>query len=337
MQGDLQLYPQLAQFFEESVSRLAPDFLRVLPEFALVVVPADGILQGVHRDILARFGRFIISVRHLKLDDALAERFYSTGLTIRGSKVAITSWWIKKRVFDWGTGALIIIIRQPGSRDLVNRLLTLKGASDPMRARPNSLRHKYRTPSKSFGLLHSSDDWLSMLYELTVLIGWPSVARLHKVKQDRIAIEWLRQYELPFGIQRVNAHKVLYSLKQRLSLELFQDAAERSVFSDLVQLYAEAVKLLGCNLPFRDERAVLGSLLERERTILSRFKPPSEDFERVIRWILLCALCDQCHFVKIEYAHLKALLLSVGIQLSQLEELLLESTLYFYEDALNVS
>jgi nucleoside diphosphate kinase len=325
------LYPELAAFHQAVVVRLPDACLELLPRTALVVVPPDGLMQGVHRRLLDEYGEQVVAFRFLVLNQRLAERLYLDGLVTRAPERHIRSWWIKSRLFSLGE-AMVLLMRHPEDPRFQATITALKGASDPMLAKPGSYREHYRTPNKTFGLLHSSDDLLSMLHEASVLFEPEELARLlTRPYWDPAHRALASGYEGGVSVRRIESYRVLYRLKRRL---LAEPAAAGVLPVPLLEAieenYLAALDVVAADPGHIEETVTVARLLEQERGLLAGVPPHAE--APAVQAALAClrTLADPVALRAAGFKNLEFSLEALGIPLTALERTVLESLFFFY-------
>jgi hypothetical protein len=335
---------QLAQYpaLEERrdlVETLGEEHLRVLPRTALAVITPDGLAQGVHRSVLADIGDHVIAYRFRPVSQRDAERLYQDGLTTGIPGRHIAAWWMKKNVFDLGE-ALVLLLRHPTDDSFQTTVTQAKGASDPRLARTGTYREMYRTPNKTFALMHSSDDMISLLHEAAVLFDPTPLAELLGrpcwTEDVRVAVSG---YRSPVELRRMEQYRVLYRLKRRLLLELAGRSAVTGDFvGRLCALYDRASEVVAQNPGFVAETKAVNQLLEEERALLGDVPGPSPvrspladaaDFTTAVAAACLRTLTTPGAVDPQEFSRLTALLGAMGIPLEQLEVTMLQSFFFF--------
>ncbi|MGH3250062.1 MAG: nucleoside-diphosphate kinase [Trebonia sp.] len=343
------IYPELATFHQMVVGRLTDACLELLPRTALVVVPPDGLMQGAHRRLLDEYGEHVVAFRFRVLNQRLAERLYLDGLVTRAPGRHIRSWWIKSKLFDLGE-AMVLLMRHPTDAGFQATITALKGASDPMLAQPGSYRAHYRTPNKTFGLLHSSDDLLSMLYEASVLFEPEELAQLlTRPHWDPAHRALLSGYEGGVSVRRIESYRVLYRLKRRL---LAEPAAAGVLPVPLLEAieenYLAALDVVAADPGHVQETMTVARLLEEERGLLDGVPAHTEASagtpggdvrtadagqERArVQTALAClrTLADPVALRAAGFKNLEFSLGALGIPLTALERTVLESLFFFY-------
>lgn len=342
-------YPELEAFHRTVVGGLPDTCLPVLPRTALLVVTPDGLMQGLHHRLLDEHGDHVVAFRFRTVGPRLAELLYQDGLVTRAPERHIRSWWIKRKVFDLGE-ALILLLRHPTDHSFQATITDAKGASDPLLAQPGSYRATYRTPNKTFGLLHSSDDLLSMLYETSVLFGTEALAHLlvrpYWGQTERAVVSG---YESGVRVPRIESYRVLYRLKRRLLAELA--AAGLLPPALLVRadgIYRAALDVVDANPGHAAETEAVALLLAEEQGLLdgvsfSTAAPAGTGVGHVPAagasaqcadaWTALACLrmlADPAACRTADVENLESSLQALGIPLSALERTVLESLVFFY-------
>ncbi|WP_211769136.1 nucleoside-diphosphate kinase [Kutzneria sp. CA-103260] len=343
------MYPELATFHQTVVGRLPDTCLELLPRTALVVVPPDGLMQGVHRRLLDEHGEHVVAFRFRVLSQRLAERLYLDGLVTRAPGRHIRSWWIKSKLFDLGE-ALVLLMRHPTDPGFQATVTALKGASDPMLAKPGTYREHYRTPNKTFGLLHSSDDLLSMLYEANVLFEPEGLTQLlTKPCWDPAHRALVSGYEGGVSVRRIESYRVLYRLKRRLLAEpTAAGVLPVSLLEAVEENYRTALDVVAADPGHIAETVTVARLLVEERGLLDGIHPhagvlaaPQEEDLRVagaeeqrvrVKTALAClrTLTEPTALRTAGFESLESSLEALGIPLTALERTVLESLFFFY-------
>lgn len=325
------IYPELATFHQTVVVRLPDACLELLPRTALVVVPPDGLMQGVHRRLLDEYGEQVVAFRFRVLNQRLAERLYLDGLVTRAPGRHIRSWWIKSKLFSLGE-AMVLLMRHPTDPRFQATITALKGASDPVLAKPGSYREHYRTPNKTFGLLHSSDDLLSMLYEASVLFEPEELAQLlARPHWDPAHRALVSGYEGGVSVRRIESYRVLYRLKRRL---LAEPAAAGVLpvpqLEAIEENYRAALDVVAADPGHIQETVTVARLLEEERGLLDGV--PARTAAPAVRTALAClrTLADPVALRAASFKNLEFSLGALGIPLTALERTVLESLFFFY-------
>jgi nucleoside diphosphate kinase len=325
------IYPELAPFHQTVVGRLPDACVELLPRTALVVVPPDGLMQGVHRRLLDEYGEQVVAFRFRVLHQRLAERLYLDGLVTRAPGRHIRSWWIKSKLFSLGE-ALVLLLRHPTDHRFQATITALKGASDPMLAKPGSYRERYRTPNKTFGLLHSSDDLLSMLYEASVLFEPEELAQLlaspHWDPAHRALVSG---YEGGVSVRRIESYRVLYRLKRRLLAEpAAAGVLPVSLLEAIEENYLAALDVVAADPGHIQETVTVARLLEEERGLLDGAGPHTE--APAVQTALAClrTLADPAALRTAGFKNLEFSLGALGIPLTVLERTVLEGLFFFY-------
>lgn len=329
-------YPEFATFHHTVVSQLPDACLDALPRTALVVVPPDGLMQGVHRRLLDEHGEHVVAFRFRTLDQRLAERLYFDGLVTQTPGRHIKSWWIKSKLFDLGE-ALVLLLRHPTDVGFQATLTALKGASDPMLAKPGTYREHYRTPNKTFGLLHSSDDLLSMVYEASVLFEPEDIAvLLTSPHWDPAHRALVSGYECGVTVRRIESYRVLYRLKRRLLAELAAAGVlPVSLLETVEENYRAALRVVAADPGHVPETLAVAQLLTDERGLLDGVHRASggvgqENARGQLALACLRTLTDPAALRTARFTNLEASLDAFGIPLTVLERTVLESLFFFY-------
>ncbi|RSM50889.1 hypothetical protein DMA12_01745 [Amycolatopsis balhimycina DSM 5908] len=343
------VYPELATFHQTVVARLPEPCLDFLPRTALVVVPPDGLMQGVHRRLLDDHGEHVVAFRFRTLDQRLAERLYLDGLVTQAPERHIRSWWIKSKLFDLGE-ALVLLMRHPTDAGFQATLTAAKGASDPRLAKTGTYRAEYRTPNKTFGLLHSSDDMLSMLYEVSVLFEPEDLAQLLiRPHWDSAHRALVTGYESGVSVRRIESYRVLYRLKRRLLAEAAAAGALPVPLLEAVEEnYRAALDVVADDPGHVPETTAVARLLSEERRLLSGVLPypgaladtgsgelraaVAGEERAGVRTALAClrTLAEPAALRTAGFENLEFSLEALGIPLSALERTMLESLFFFY-------
>ncbi|WP_328472967.1 nucleoside-diphosphate kinase [Streptomyces sp. NBC_00448] len=334
-------YPELADFHREIVEALPDACLPALRRTALAVVPPDGLMQGVHQRLLGEHGEHVVAFRFRTLTPRLAERVYHDGLVTEVPGRHIRSWWIKRKVFDLGE-ALVLLLRHPTDPSFQQTVTTAKGASDPQLAQPGSYRADYRTPNKTFGLLHSSDDLLSMLYEASVLFEPRELSRLlagpHWGPAERAVVSG---YEAATTVPRIESYRVLYRLKRRLLAETAMEGLlPPRVLEAADTLYRSAMNVVDADPGHGPETQAIARHLKQERDLLQDAAPPggsvaqrSDECGRTTEprtaFACLRMLAEPAAIDADGFTSLKSSLDALGIGLGPLERTVLESLFFF--------
>lgn len=331
-------YPVLQDFYARAVAGLSTRALEIVPYAGLVVVTPDGLAQGVHRSVLERYGGAVRRYSLCNLPPARAELLYLDGLTATVPNRRIDSWWIKRATFDFGDclGLLLVDDRIPG----FHRTLTAeKGASDPLLAAPETLRSRFRVPNKTFGLLHTSDDMLAVLYEASIFFECDDIEHLLTSRDELIAckVPALECLGVANSSLRINYFRVLYDLKTRLLLRFLADPQSPRAIADhcliLARLYGDARVAAERSLAFREERAAVSRILDEEERVLGALRACSGDssspaLARLLVYLL--PLTRESHFHEVDFRSLWMALQADGIVLAERERVILESALFFY-------
>ncbi|WP_030434531.1 hypothetical protein [Actinoplanes subtropicus] len=294
---------------------------------AFTIVTPDGVMQGVHRRLLDQYGDMVVAYRVRTMTPELAERIYVDGLVTDVPGRHISSWWIKRKVFDLGE-SLGLLLRHPSDDGFQETFTAAKGRSDPLLAEPGTLRNAYRTPNKTFALLHSSDDLLSMVYEASVFFEPGRIEELF----DRPAVSAaevgaLRSYAAPAEMSRIEQYRLLYRVKRRLLIEI---AADRpGVVEHLLPVYDAADAVVAENPGFLAETDAIAGLLKEEAGILGATADPAR-FAPASALACLRLLADFAAYPQLPFAQFAAVLEALGVPLSALELTALESLFFFY-------
>lgn len=332
-------YPELQWFYENTVRRLGGCTLSKVPYLAFAVITPDGLMQGVHSELIDQYGPYIVTYRIRRLNQSEAERLYFDGLVTTDSRRHIKSWWIKSKLFDLGE-SIGLLFHNPHEHDFQKALTERKGASDPLIALPGTFRHQYRTPNKVFALFHSSDDWFAMLYELSVYFNPDDLERFLNVKDPAIGEKLLRlrNYEPCWTLSRIETHRVLYRVKSRILLDLLAEPLlPDDITRDgliLLNHYENALTIIKNNPGFRAEGEELSTVIDQEITIVSRMASLAQQMgEEGLSMLVLClaVLTFVENFREADYEGLEAMLRARGIPLTSFDKTVLESMMFFYE------
>ncbi|MFE0420122.1 hypothetical protein [Streptomyces tendae] len=320
------------------VESLDENHLRLLPRTALAVITPDGLAQGVHRRFLADLGTYVIAYRFRTLSQQDAERLYQDGLTTGVPGRHITAWWIKKCVFDLGE-ALVLLLRHPTDESFQTTVTRAKGASDPTLARAGTYREIYRTPNKTFALMHSSDDMISLLHEVGILFAPTSPAELlDRPPWNEIVRATVSGYRSTVELRRMEQYRALYRLKRRLLLELAsRNNLPVSLVGRLSALYERAGEVIDSDPGFVAESEAVKLLLQEEHEVLDTLPTPparnhsqdDEEFVTAVATAGLRTLTAQSAVSPEDFSRFTKLLSHVGISLDALETTLLESHFFF--------
>ncbi|MEU5464741.1 hypothetical protein ACH41C_32425 [Streptomyces althioticus] len=335
LREQLSRYPALEER-RGLVESLGEEELRLLPRTALAVVTPDGLAQGTHRRLLADLGAYVIAYRFRTLTQRDAERLYQDGLITRTSGRHITAWWIKKNVFDLGE-ALVLLLRHPVDTSFQTTVTKSKGASDPLMARPGTYRERYRTPNKTFALMHSSDDMISLLHEAAVLFDpTPPAELLGRPYWSEDLRAAVTGYRTTVELRRMEQYRALYRLKRRLLLELAGvGAVPHGVVGQLCALYDQAGDVVEQNPGFAAETEAVDRLLAEEAALLRSLatcrEPSTTEVDLAAAVALTClrTLTTRGTVTPEVFSQMTALLSRIGIGLNQLETTLLESYFFF--------
>lgn len=112
-------------------------------------------------DFLKFNGFEIVLFNYAILKDSDAEQIYRKNPPI----TMTTSWHIPKEVYTMGESCGIIFLHKNESVNASVKMKKLKGSSHPYLNKKGQIRFDFRAPNKSLSLIHSSDDWYSMLNE----------------------------------------------------------------------------------------------------------------------------------------------------------------------------
>ncbi|MCX4911666.1 nucleoside-diphosphate kinase [Streptomyces sp. NBC_00878] len=281
-------------------------------------------------------GARVVAFCFRRIDQRLSERLYRDGLVMDVPGRHIRSWWIKSKVFELGE-SLVLLLRHPEDQRFQATITDSKGASDPLLARPGTYRETYRTPNKTFGLLHSSDDWLSMLYETSVLFEPTDLAELlvQEIWSPAVRVA-VTSYEAGLPLHRIEQYRVLYRLKRRLLAELLTTGAvPSSVLKDLEERYAAAARVVDENPGHVPETAKIELLLAEEREFLVQLPLPDQPAGAVevpaasTALVCLRLLADPDACQQMRFEDFQAALAALGILPSTLELTALESLFFF--------
>ena len=131
----------------------------------LILVKPDAFARGLTGEILARFerkGLRIVALKHMQMDQQLAERHYAEheGKPFFGELV------------EFITSAPLVAICVEGP-DAVTAVRTLMGPTNPVAAAPGSIRGDYGLEIEQ-NLVHGSDSLSSADRELALFFPDPS-------------------------------------------------------------------------------------------------------------------------------------------------------------------
>jgi nucleoside diphosphate kinase len=133
---------------------------------AFMIVTPDAIHRGQHPavvDSLRRADFRLLAHRSLRLRDDQIEELYKYGIRKKIMDHRRTHWFLTRKGLGFGVSVgLLLRHPQPGACE---RLLALKGASDPGAATPETIRGAVRSYSKILAVIHSSDDPAAVMRE----------------------------------------------------------------------------------------------------------------------------------------------------------------------------
>ncbi|MEU5464740.1 nucleoside-diphosphate kinase [Streptomyces althioticus] len=131
-----------------------------------MIITPDAVHRGRHLEVLdtlRRAGFQLLAHRSLKLRDDHIEELYKYGLRKKIMDNRRTHWFLTRKGLGFGVSVgLLLRHPEPGACE---RLLALKGASDPSAAAADSIRGAVRSYSKILALVHSSDDAPAVMRE----------------------------------------------------------------------------------------------------------------------------------------------------------------------------
>jgi len=339
IEASSQAYPELRWFYEKVARTLPERTLCKIPYMAFVVIMPDGLMQGVHQPFLEEYGKYVVAYRIRTLNQEDAERLYFDGLVTDNSCRHIKSWWIKNKLFELGE-SIGLLLYNPDEYNFHKLLTERKGASDPLIVRKGAMRYNYRTPNKTFGLLHSSDDLLSMLYEIDTYFEPDDLNDFLNFQDALISekVSHLKEYFTYFHTARIEYYRVLYRVKSRIILGILSDARMHSGIVkyclQLLERYAEALRVVQLNPGYVQERSAISEVLAQEEQVMASMKRQTEQLNNYrLSTLVLClaTLTLEAKFREADYKMLEAVLESQGVILTQFEKTVLESTLFFYK------
>ncbi|MFE0420121.1 nucleoside-diphosphate kinase [Streptomyces tendae] len=133
---------------------------------AFAIVTPDAVHRGQHPAVLRALrgaGFQLIAHRSLKLRDDQIEELYKYGVRKKIVDHRRTHWFLTRKGLGFGVSVGMLLHHpQPGA---CQRLLVLKGDSDPGRATATSVRGAVRSYSKILAVMHSSDDPAAVMRE----------------------------------------------------------------------------------------------------------------------------------------------------------------------------
>lgn len=322
-------YPALAQYYATVYPRIPPDVLKILPFLGLIIVPPDGVMLQVHKEILTRYESEIVFVDLWRQGMIEAERLYHDGLNSEDPKRRIGSWWIKNKVFAAGGDAVTIVLRS-ADMGLLDRLLLDKGASDPALAAPGSMRFRYATPSKTFGVVHCSDDWFSLLFELWVALGFDRLTSLPMATPPTHKIRLLASHTPTFAAPRIPYYRALFALKRRIIFRLLSGSPQITAveLEQLSALYAAAEAVVERQHPFKEERELISRVLGAEKALWADVTVRSQGCEPLAAALL--AFCDEKNFASLQFTAWRAVLAANGVSIDAMDATIVESVFHFY-------
>ena len=131
----------------------------------LLMIKPDIVERGLYGEIIAFVlkNRFrIVNIRMVRFDKDSAQRFYD----VHRGKEFYTS------LVDYVTSGPVVAMEVDGDDDLIPRLRTFVGATDPAEAAPGTIRHMFGTSIQN-NAVHASDSAESAKKELAIAFGGP--------------------------------------------------------------------------------------------------------------------------------------------------------------------
>jgi len=305
---------------------------------------------------LARNNIYIYKYKLKYLHDNEIEELYKYGIRKKILNHNRTHWYLTRRGLSFGPSLGLLLFAK--ANNLCDRLLLVKGKSDPRQnSDRSSIRSQYQSFSRILTLVHTSDDYTSMLREMKLFFGIEDIYQLlenvskycngepyHSCSQGQLANAICNT--------SVNAtpFEILYSIKCRiadvLANELDQHAGVRDVLGELqARLTTTRAELMSSTQPWvehhefvREEMDKVKALLndpsvEARYTYLMKSALRTEDFGSVVQGNLIMALkqlSDFEGFHDLNFQQLLTWLRAGNVYFTAWEALVVESLLHFW-------
>jgi nucleoside diphosphate kinase len=117
-------------------------------------------INAIVNSILAK-GFKILLFNYKILNDSEVEQIYRKNPPITMK----TAWHLPKEVYTMGESCGILFYHENPNCIASEVMKKIKGKSHPLLTNKGQIRYDFRAPNKSLSLMHSSDDWYSMLNE----------------------------------------------------------------------------------------------------------------------------------------------------------------------------
>ncbi|GAB6991976.1 nucleoside-diphosphate kinase [Paenibacillus pini] len=317
---------------------------------SFIMFTPDALLQNAHLTIINDLNLSILLFKFVNISRTKAEQVYQKELITNN----ITSWWIKDKIFTKGLCCVLLVKGNfPAEyNSLCEYLLTRKGKSDPLLRDAGTIRDMYRVSNKSFGFMHSSDDINNAIYEASVFFTMDEIKKALFSKNSEHHLEVYSNCLKEESIF-LSYYHVIYRIKEILLKEFKHTFPEfytehTTLFHLILDIYSEAKDITKRKLSFYEERILISRLLSKEREILEKVlldKLVHDDLIIMMNdlsscithmrkdalILLLDLLSNEKKYSELDFDLLKKLLNRIPIYLDPWDELLLESSLFFYE------
>jgi nucleoside diphosphate kinase len=186
-----------------------------------------------------------------------------------------TSWHLPREVYSMGESCGLLFYLEDNSMEASSLMKTIKGKSNPVLNEAGCIRYDFRAPNKSLSLMHSSDDWFSMLNECTIFFSKDFLKKkFNTLLRGEILFEppclsQLQPYASMVCIKEEAASSLLIKIRLRILQILINEDIVDVGATELMQLWKEYMVYDFLRHDVKEEMTIYDALIEREAPFIS--------------------------------------------------------------------